>query len=191
MEQDQFNLNKIAVGNGFVIALVTVAAQLASYYFFPALMGSMGYGFLIMFLTLIVFVLLTLDMRKKIGGYWDFKEALKSIFLMAFTAGIVSAIFNLLYYKFVEPNALEKIQGYVVDGLTATYERLNLSQDEIDKNIGTVEESMQAQYNPTVSQFAKTLFIAILVEFVMSLIFAAIFKKEPPLYRRRDEEPAA
>ncbi|MGV8878274.1 MAG: DUF4199 domain-containing protein [Sphingobacteriaceae bacterium] len=188
MEQNDNYLIKIAIISGLIIALVTVVTQLVSFYILPALMGSMVYGFGVMFISLIIFVLLTLDMRKRIGGYWSFKEALKGIFLMAFISGITSATFNLLFYKFVEPNAVEKIQGYVVDGLTATYERLNISQEDIDNNVLKAKNSLQEQYNPTAGQFAWTLTIMILVEFVMSLIFAGLFKKEQPRYMQRQQE---
>ncbi|RKD17036.1 hypothetical protein BCY91_02480 [Pelobium manganitolerans] len=175
-------LKKTAISNGLVIAAITIAIQLITYYAAPQLLGATWYGILITFISLIIYVVFTFDMRKKIGGYWTFKEALSGIFIMSVIANLSSSVFNFVFYRFIEPGAYDKVKTYVEDGITSTFEKMGMSGDQLDEAIEKSLESLKAQYLPTFGDFFKNLVIAILVGFVFSLIFAAIFKKNPPMF---------
>lgn len=182
------NLNKTAINNGLIIAAISIFIQLISYYVMPSMLASLWFGATVGIISIVIYVMFTLDLRKKVGGYWTFREALKGIFLMALVAGIVAQIFNLAYYKFVEPGAFDKISGFMNESLRSNFEKMNMDEVMIDEQLIKAEENLKAQYNPTVVQFFKTLGIAILIEFVMSLIFAAIFKKERPAFEQVTQE---
>ncbi len=181
------NLNKTAINNGFVIAAVGIAIQLLLYYAAPNLLGSFVTGIVIWIILLVLYIIFTLDIRKKIGGFWSFKDALKGIFLMSLIANVSSSIFNFLFYKFVEPGAYDKVSGIITESTTSTLEKMGMSQDQIDKGIEGALKSLKAQYQPSLLDFLKNIAIAILIGFVMSLIFAAIFKKNPPMFVPVDE----
>mgnify|MGYP000436035703 CR=1 FL=1 len=118
---------------------------------------------------------------------FPFREALKGIFLMSFIAGLVSIVVNFVFYKFIEPGAYEKISEIVTQNLSTTYEKLGMDQATIDKTIPEVLEKMKAQFDPSFTDVLKNLGIAVLIQFVMSLIFAAIFKKEQPIFTSTEE----
>lgn len=182
MEDSLQNLNKAALNNGLIIGVLSAVIAMVTYYMFPSMLGSMGYGLGTLVLTLVIYILFTIDLRKKIGGYWSFREALKGIFLMSFVAGLFYAVFNLLFYKLIEPNAFEKISGFVEQGMSRTFENMGMQQEQIDEAVGKQVESMRSQYDPGAKDFFRNLGIAVIIEFVMSLIFAAIFKKELPVF---------
>ncbi|MXV53272.1 DUF4199 family protein [Pedobacter sp. HMF7647] len=188
MEPSLQNLNKAAITNGLILAAITFVINVVIYYVAPSLMGSTMFGVGIGVISLVLYIVFTIDLRKKIGGFWTFRQALKGIFLMAFIAGLTSGILQTLFYKFVEPQAFDKIWSFVETNLTNTYDKMGMDQDKIDEVIVKVKENMQAQFNPTIAQFFKTLAIGILIEFIMSLIFAAIFKKEQPVFASVQEE---
>lgn len=188
MEPSLQNLNKAALNNGLIIGIILSAIGVVTFYMFPSLLGSMSFGIGTMIVSLLIYIFFTLDLRKKIGGYWNFMEALKGIFLMAFVAGLLYAMFNYIFYKFIEPGAFEKISGYIEQGMTKTFENMGMDQDKIDETVSKQVEGMKAQYDPTPIEFIKNLGIGILIQFVMSLIFAAIFKKEAPFFAPIEEE---
>lgn len=188
MEETPENLNKLAVKNGLILGLIGFVITILTYYMAPAQLGSPMYGIAMMVVTLILYIIFTLDLRKKIGGYWSFKDALRGIFLMAFISGIVGLAANYVFYNLIEPNAYEKISGFVSQGLSETYEKLGMNQEQIDETMEKMQESLKSQYNPTLGDLFKSLGLAILLEFVMSLIFAAIFKKNPPVFAEVVEE---
>jgi len=181
------NLNKNAINNGIIIAVISIAIQLMTYYAAPSLLGSTWFGIGISLVSIVIYILFTIDLRKKIGGYWTFKEALKGIFVMSLIANVSATVFNFIFYKFIEPGAYDRVKGYVVEGLTTTFEKMGMTGDKMDEAIEKATESLKAQYQPGPLDFLKNLGIAILIGFVMSLIFAAIFKKNPPMFAPVDE----
>lgn len=188
MESSVQNLNKAAATNGIIIGILSAVIGVVTYYVFPSLLGSMSFGIGTLVVSLLIYIFFTLDLRKKIGGFWNFREALKGIFLMAFVAGLLYSVVNYVFYKFVEPDAFEKISGFVESGMSKTFESMGMDQDKIDEAVSKQVEGLKAQYDPTPIQFLKNLGIAVLVQFVMSLIFAAIFKKEVPVFTAVQEE---
>ena len=188
MESNLQDLNKAAINNGLVIGVIAAVLSILTYYVAPNLMGSTFFGIGLGLVSLGLYIYFTIDLRKKIGGYWNFKTALKGIFLMAFIAGLFGMVFNFVFYKFIEPEAFEKISGYVTEGATKTFENLGMQQEQIDEAVEKQLEAMRGQFDPTFTDLAKNFGIAILVQFIMSLIFAAIFKKEHPAFAPTTEE---
>jgi hypothetical protein len=181
-------INNLSVNNGLVIAVIGIAIQLLTFYAAPEMLGATWFGIVTGIIVLGVYILFTLDMRKKVGGYWTFKEALKGLFLMSIVANFTSTAFNYVFYKFIEPGAYDKVVGYVSAGLTTTYEKMGMSQDQIDKAMESVVKNLKAQYLPEPLDLLKTVGILILLGVVLSLIFAAIFKKNPPMFTTIEEE---
>jgi hypothetical protein len=188
MEKNMESLNKTASTNGLIIGIITSAVGIVVYYVMPSMMGSISFGVGVGLLSLLLYIVFTLDLRKKVGNYWSFREALKGIFLMAFVAGVVNMLINLIFYKFIEPGAYEKIAGYVGDSMTQNFERFGMDQEKIDQAVAQGLQRLKSQFNPGVMDIFKNLTMQILVQFVMSLIFAAIFKKEHPIFIQKAEE---
>ena len=187
MEEPIENLNNLAAKNGLIVGLIGFVITILTFYMAPAMLGSTMYGIGMMVVSLIIYIIFTIDLRRKIGGYWSFKDALRGIFLMAFVAGVVSLGANYIFYNFIEPNAYDKIAGFVSDGLSETFEKLGMDQEQIDKQLEQMQDSLRAQYKPTIMDLLKSLGLAILMEFVLSLIFAAIFKKDRPVFAEVSE----
>lgn len=188
MELSLQNLNKAASTNGVIIGILSTVIGVVTFYMFPSLLGSISFGIGMLVVSIVIYIFFTIDLRNKIGGFWNFREALKGIFLMAFVAGLLYSVANLAFYKFVEPDGYDKISGYMESGMTKTLENMGMDQDKIDEAISKQVEAIKAQYDPTPMQFFKNIGIAVIVQFVMSLIFAAIFKKEEPVFAAIDEE---
>ena len=188
MELSLENLNKAAITNGVIIGILSTVIGVVTYYVFPSLLGSMSFGIATLVFSLLIYIFFTIDLRKKIGGYWNFREALKGIFLMSFIAGLLYSVANFAFYKFVEPGAFEKIAGFMESGMSQTFENMGMEQEKIDETVAKQIEGIKAQYDPTPAQFFKNLGIAVIIQFVMSLIFAAIFKKEAPVFASIGED---
>jgi hypothetical protein len=182
MELSLENLNKAAANNGIIIGILSVIFGVVVYYVAPALFGAMWFGIANLVFFLVLYIFFTLDLRKKIGGYWSFRQALKGIFIMALVASIVSTVANYLFYKFIEPGGFAKISGFIEEGMTKSFEGMGLDTDAADAEVAKVIDRMRGQFDPTPMELLQNLGIAILIAFIMSLIFAAIFKKEAPIF---------
>lgn len=181
------NLGKAAVTKGLIIAGVGVFIQLAVYYAAPNLLGNMVFSIGLGLVLLLLYIFMTIALRKEIGGFWTFKQAFSGILLMAIVANLSAGIFNFAYYKVVEPDAAEKVMGYVTEGVTKTMESFGANEEQIDKAVRDSEASIKSQYDPTIWELAKTQAIGICVAVILSLIFAAIFKKERPVFLSEEQ----
>lgn len=168
--------------NGLIIGILSVIFGVVVYYVAPALFGAMWFSIANVIFFLILYIFFTIDLRKKIGGYWSFRQALKGIFIMALIASLVATVVNYVFYKFIEPGGFAKISGFVEQGMTKTFENLGMDADAADTEVAKMVDRMRTQFDPTPMEALQNLGTAILVAFVMSLIFAAIFKKEAPIF---------
>ena len=76
------NAKKIAFINGLIWAVINIFILLAVYYAMPNLLGNMAFAVVTFVISLGLAIYFVLDLRKKIGGYWSFREALSNIFIM-------------------------------------------------------------------------------------------------------------
>jgi hypothetical protein len=188
MENTTESINSVAKSNGIIIGVISIMIHILTYYIAPDMLGSIMFGITIGLISLGIYIYFTLDMRKKIGGYWTFKEALRGIFLMAFIANLmVMIVVSFLFYKLLEPDALQKISGFVIPNITSTYEKMGMNQDQIDEALVKVSQSLKSQFDGDAMDFLKNFGMSILVQFILSLIFAAIFKKNQPVFAPIEE----
>ena len=130
-------------------------------------------------IVLSVFVLKNL--RKNIGGYWTFKQALKSIFIVFLVGWLASFSLNLLYTKVIDPSATEKMQEHIKDTTLIFMKNQGTEQEKLDEEGKKMDEQFAKQNELTPQSVFKNITIAISIIFVFALIFAAIFKREKPL----------
>lgn len=69
-----------------------------------------------------------------------------------------------------------------LNATTQMMEALSSDQEVIDKAIEETEKSIEKQVNPSLADFIQGLAIATIFYFIGALIFAAIFKRERPLF---------
>ena len=49
-----------------------------------------------------------------------------------------SSLANVVFYKFIEPGAFEKIAGFMESGMSQTFENMGMEQEKIDGLLGTL-----------------------------------------------------
>lgn len=121
------------------------------------------------------------NLRKNIGGYWTFKQALKSIFIVFFVGWLVSFGLNLLYTKVIDTTSTERMQEHIKEKTIVFMKNQNVDQDKLDQESAKMDEQFAKQNELTPQSIFKNITIGISIIFVFALIFAAIFKKERPI----------
>lgn len=84
------NIKKSAISNALIWAVINIVIFLLVYYASPTSLANPGFGIVFIGIGIGLAVYFTLDLRKKIGGYWSFREALTNIFLMFFVQVVIS-----------------------------------------------------------------------------------------------------
>lgn len=181
------NAGKITVNNALIWAVINIFIFLLIYYASPSLMGNFTYGFIQLAIGIGLAIYFTLDLRKKIGGYWSFREALKNIFIMFIIQVVIVTLFTTAFAKWIEPSYADTMREISLNATTRMAETFSSDQDQIDQIIEEAEKSIDKQVNPGFMDVIQGLAIAAIFYFIGALIFAAIFKRERPVFVPTDE----
>ena len=180
--EEKPNARKIAINNALIWAVINLIIFLLVYYASPSLLGNFAWGFIQIAIGIGLAIYFTLDLRKKIGGYWSFKEALGNIFLMFIVQVVVVTLFTTAFAKWIEPGYADTMREITLNATTKMAETFSYDQEVIDKMIEEAEKSIEKQVNPGFMDVLQGLAIAALFYFIGALIFAAIFKRNAPIF---------
>jgi len=185
---NQNQARSLAVTYGLIWAAVNIVLFLLIFYGMPSAMGSMTYSVIQIAIGIGLAIFFTLRIRKAIGGFWSFSEALKSISILFIIPAVVMYFFTVLFGKFIEPTYAEKMTEITLNATTEMMENFSDDQEVIDKTIAETEASLQKQFNPSFTDALKSILISVVIYFVFALIWAAIFKKDRPVFYRPESE---
>lgn len=188
-EHESVNAKKAAFINGLIFGVISIFIFLITYYAFPDLFGNFTFGIISFLISIGLAIFFTLDLRKKIGGYWSFKEALSNIFILLITQYLSYTLFVMAFGKFIEPAYIDHMREVSLNATVEVAERFGGgNQEAIDKMIEEAEKSIEQSLNPTFMQFLQATGITMIMYFVGALIFAAIFKRERPVFAQITDE---
>lgn len=188
MKVSEQELRKKAAGIGLLLGLVVMVLSIFSFYFMTSIATSfwlVSFSPLIFSIAipLIITILFSIDLRKKIGGYWNFKQAVTGFFVMFAICYAVNYVgVNLLFAKVIEPQMVEKTQEAVKNATGQMLEKQGADQEKIDEAQEKIQKKFDEQKENSPTKVITGFGISLIFIFVISLIFAAIFKKEPPLF---------
>jgi hypothetical protein len=188
MENLDQKIRKQSFQYGLILGAILLVLGIFSFYFIIGMTSSFwlvifGPFIFSIILPIIVVVFFCLDIRKKVGGYWSFKQATTGIFIMFFMAYVVQSIGrDVIFAKFIEPNMVQKTQEAVMNATTAMLEKTGADQAQIDDKKASIQKQFDQQTNVTVGKVIQGIAITIILIFVLALIFGAIVKKDPPLF---------
>ncbi len=136
-------------------------------------LGAVFANFLI---TLAIFIgAVVLGIRahrdQELGGFISFGRAFLVGFAVAIIMAVLNAAFSYLYMAVIDPGYLEQL----MEDMTVMYERLGLSEDQIEEAMAQVEQRMDPGKN-----LVTTIITLAVSGAVVSLICALIMKKAPP-----------
>lgn len=189
MKTDQLqsleNLKPEAAKNGIGFGLIALILGIISSYILVST-TSMAVVFvspivISIIIPIVIAIFFAKDLRKKIGGYWNLRQATSGIFIMFLVSYVISVGGNFVFNKLIEKDMSSKIQRSVVNASLQLMKKQGVSEEEIDQK----EEEMNAEFekksNGTFMQTVQGHLIGVIIIFVVSLIFGAIFRKDPPL----------
>jgi len=188
MDSLEQKIRKTFIKNGLLLGGILLALSIFSFYFITTISKSpvlfvAGPIIFTLVIPIIVVVIICYYGRKKIGGYWTFKQATTGIFIM-FLIGYAIQIIgrDLIFAKLVEPHMIEKTEVAFMDASAAIRKQPGVNQQQIDKNVQDIRKNFDNEKNGTIGKTVQDIVISILFIFVLALIFAALFKREAPLY---------
>ena len=120
-------------------------------------------------------------LRKVAGGFWNFSQALKGIFVMLAISVIISTVGGALF-NLANPEPQQIVFDKTINLTIETMESIGADDDLIDKQVADLEKQRDELREFSIGQNLKGLGIALIMYFVFALILAAILKRERPAF---------
>ena len=134
-------------------------------------MTAMLTGLLVFVFYIAIMVLAVRKHRDQdLGGYIPFGRAFIVSFLTSLIVGVIASAFNLLYMNVIDPT----MGATIVEDAREMYENVGMSEEQIEAALKQVSRSFT-----TMGQIMGLGFGTIMGA-VLSLIIAAILRKDPP-----------
>ncbi len=184
---EQPALIKVAITNGLIWAFIKIILFLFAYYVAPDLLSNIFYGVFSFGVSIVLAIYFIKDIQRKLGGYWTFRIALKHIFLLFFVQIALTTVFDTAFGKWIEPTytdmRLEEVRNQAVESAESMYS----DQDQIDNMVEQAESWSKMLIDPDFKAFTAILSILAIFYFIGAMIFAAIFKRERPIFINPEE----
>ena len=174
--------------SGIPLGLILMVLNIFSFYFVTSiantfLMITLGPVIFSVIIPLVVGALFSGDLRKKIGRFWKFRQAVTGIFIMLAVSYVITYVgANLIFGKLIEPQMTEKTQTAIQNATIKYMESKNVDQEQIDKSTDQMQKQFDMQKNLSPAKVVTAVAVSLILIFVLALIYAAIYKRDPPLY---------
>jgi hypothetical protein len=136
----------------------------------PIMMGVWAlFGYIVI---LVLMLVSGFQLRKKNGGYIEFREIFKCLFISVLIFEAFYTAFNFIYLKYIDPEFFNKL----IESTENMMLKANSKQADIDKTIDRMRE--QADANASIGSILKTYLFSIAFSGTFALILSAIIKKK-------------
>jgi hypothetical protein len=172
--------------SGLVLGLIITALYIFYFYFLVDIaesaitlaMGQVAFSYMLPFFAI---TYLCFWFRQKIGGHWNFRQATTGIFIMFLSAYVVYLLgFGLVFSKFIEPNNVQKTETATVHKKIEILKKNGTDPKVIQGVIADLKKDFASKENTSAVKSIQGIIEYIILIFVLALIFAALFKREPP-----------
>jgi ribosome-associated translation inhibitor RaiA len=175
-------IGRLSLRSGLLIGGVSVILAIVFRIVDPLMQfTNMWVQILSTIITIALLVILAIDIRKKIGGFWRFGEAFKSLIIMSFITMILTILYGFILFKFIDPDMPAKINDASQAVIEQRLSKMGISQDKIDEVSKTFESGeFKAKLEPTLKNEVTSLGFGLIIYAVIDLIIAACVKKQKP-----------
>lgn len=172
---------------GAVLGVVILTLHLISYCLMvkvntPAWVTAFSPLLFTNLLPIVAAVLLCLHLRKKIGGYWHLRQAASGIFVMFLTSYLIFFFGFLLFSKVIEPGTDLNLENKIESVKAEIRKEQGISRQHINEETQGLRKDFNERQKSGIWGFVQSFGIVVVLLFLASLIFGALFKNDPPVY---------
>lgn len=129
-------------------------------------------------LPIVIAILLCLRLREKIGGYWTLRQAASGVFMMFFTSYFLFFFSMILYSKVIDPAMGVNIENKIEVVKAAIRRNQQTSEQHIHEETTALRKDFNERQKSGTWGYVQSFGIVVLLLFLASLIFGALFKNE-------------
>ena len=133
-------------------------------------------------IILIMYLFTAIARKNELGGYADLKEIFTSVFIVILITELLYIVFNLVYFKIVDPSFWENFQ-------TSTRTELQMAHIPEEQIQLQMKSFKDMEHQSTPGNLIKGYGTSVVVDSVFGLIFAIILRKRNPAIKKFPEDP--
>jgi Protein of unknown function (DUF4199) len=174
---------RIGLRYGFITGLLYFILLFFRFKFFATNPASFAVFAVVSYLVILLMYLFAAIARKnELGGYAPMKEIFTSVFVVILITELVFIIFNLIYFKILDPSFWENFRTATLVNL----QKAHAPQEQIEQQMKSFKD-MQEQSSP--GSLIKGYGISVIIDSIFGLIFAIILRKQNPASKNLLEDP--
>lgn len=168
-------VKKNGINFGIITGVISILITTLMYTIDLNLFTSIWVGLSLITFYIIIGVVLLLKTKKELGGVFSFKDAFTTYFISAVVGILISVVFNILLFNFIDPSAKDAIKELSIKSTVEMMEKFDAPAASINETIKKLQESDQFS---TIEQLKGSVF-SMVFSAVFGIILAAIFKSKP------------
>lgn len=124
---------------------------------------------------LIISIVLLTKTKKELKGIFSFKDAFTTYFISAVIGILISVVFNIILFNFIDPSAKESIKELSIKYAVEMMEKFNTPSSAINEAVKKLQETDQF----SIIELLKGSVFSIVFSSLFGLLLALIFKSKP------------
>lgn len=169
-------MNKIIKKNGITFGIlsgvVSVLITTLIYVIDINLFVSWWIGSLGIILSIVIACVLLSKTKKELKGVFSFKDAFTTYFIMTLIGILISTVFSIILFNFIDPSLKETIKELTIKSVVSVMEKFGGKTKDINEAISKIQKTDQF----SIASQLKGIFTSLVVSSIFGLILAAIFK---------------
>jgi ABC-type antimicrobial peptide transport system permease subunit len=183
--QNHLIMNRNALQIGLYGGITSIIFSLLTYLGGVEMMAKWWVSMLFFPITIAFLVWSGRSEKKSGGGYVTLKNAFIAVFTTGAVMSVIGVLFGILLYQVIDTELPEKMSEAVINNTISMMESFGVPDSEIDNAAKDMEVKMAEGF--TVAGQLKSLIWALVTTAILSIIIAAIIKKNPPFGIASDE----
>ncbi|KIX22108.1 hypothetical protein SY27_05440 [Flavobacterium sp. 316] len=168
-------IKKNAITFGIVTGVISVLITSSIYLIDLKLFTAWWIGIASIAIYVGIGIYMLMKTKKELGGIFSFKDAFTTYFLSAVIGIVISVLFNILLFNFIDTEAKDTVQEHLIEFQVNMLKKFNTPTATIKEAVEKMEEQNQFDIVPQIKGSA----FSIIFSALFGLILAAIFKSKP------------
>ena len=159
------------ITTGIISALITTSIYAIDLNLFT----SWWIGILSITIYLIIGIILLSKTKKELNGVFSFKDAFTTYFISAVIGILISTLFNIILFNFIDPSAKDTLRELTIKYTVNMMQKFGTPASAINEAIAKLKEN-----DPySIIELLKGSVFSIVFSSIFGLLMAAFFKSKP------------
>tara|TARA_B110000444_G_scaffold233625_1_gene243305 strand:- start:6948 stop:7481 length:534 start_codon:yes stop_codon:yes gene_type:complete len=171
-------LKQYILKSGFLLGIIYIFIDVYKYIGGAEFFLNYYLAFASIALSIIFPIYYSIQFRKSIGGFIDFRTAFSSCTGILIAAGFIHLVFQILLFNLIDTQFATALLDETINMSVQQLEAFGMSESEIEQTIESMEDS--SSYNPM--NMLKGFGFMVVCYTLFGLIVASFIKKEKSIF---------